>query len=372
MSSRIRAFCQLFRCMGYSVHVIALYTKQSQFTQGEVYNQDGYTFEIISKNPPRSIDTFIRNPSLLSKINTFLIENEVSFLFSDACQCYFSSILKIANSANIPYYVEQCEKYDISSYKLKRLDIRYRKFLQLYTHGFKKSNGIIVISRFLEKHYSNQGTRVIRIPTILEIENIPFSSNTCNKRIRLVYMGVTGRNKELLSPIIRVFSNDKNISTRFEFHVYGTTKTQLLKYNPKLKKDLLYIGDSITFFGVVPQKEVQAILVDADYQIFIRPYRESSEAGFPTKLGESMAAGTPVISNLTGDIGLYLQDRRNGFVLHDTSENSLERVLKTVLSLSNDEKRTMRLNARTTAEKYFNYKMYVDSFFNLIYTVDNG
>ena len=188
-SSRIRAFCQLFRYMGYSVHVIGLYTKQNQYVAGEIYKENGYSFEIISKKPLKSIDTFFCNRLFIPNINKFLKTNDVEFIFSDHCQCYFSSILKIAKLAKVPYFVEQCEKYDISSYKFKQLDIRYIKFLYLFKRGFKKANGIIAISRFLENHYKKQEIRIVRIPTILEIDKIPFSIDTCNKRIRLVYTG---------------------------------------------------------------------------------------------------------------------------------------------------------------------------------------
>ena len=43
-------------------------------------------------------------------------------------------------------------------------------------------------------------------------------------------------------------------------------------------------------------------------------------AGFPTKVVESLALGTPVITNLTSDLGFCVFDGRNGVILDARSE----------------------------------------------------
>lgn len=72
---------------------------------------------------------------------------------------------------------------------------------------------------------------------------------------------------------------------------------------------------------------------EADFSIFVRPDRRSSHAGFPTKLAESLAAGTPVITNNTGDIGLYLKDGENGFLLKDGTQKSVKDVLDKLIQI---------------------------------------
>jgi glycosyltransferase involved in cell wall biosynthesis len=122
---------------------------------------------------------------------------------------------------------------------------------------------------------------------------------------------------------------------------------------------LLDSMDGIVYImGKIPQQEVHQAYMDADYSIFIREDKRSSHAGFPTKLAESMAAGTPVITNDTGDIGLYLKNGENGYLLQDTSPESIKKVLEKILQLTSEETIEMRSKARKTAEESFDFRVY--------------
>jgi glycosyltransferase involved in cell wall biosynthesis len=96
----------------------------------------------------------------------------------------------------------------------------------------------------------------------------------------------------------------------------------------------------------------------SDFSIFIRPDRRSSHAGFPTKLAESMIAGTPVITNNTGDIGQYLKNGKEGFLLKSGYPEELKDIFLHILSLSREKLNEMRLNARRMAEESFDYRVY--------------
>ena len=57
-------------------------------------------------------------------------------------------------------------------------------------------------------------------------------------------------------------------------------------------------------------------------------------AGFPTKLSESIACGTPVITNDTSDIKNYIRNGKNGFLLELESFDVLCNQLKEICSMS--------------------------------------
>ena len=120
------------------------------------------------------------------------------------------------------------------------------------------------------------------------------------------------------------------------------------------------VKDNVFIHGKVPQEKIGEILRNADYQMFIRPLRRSSNAGFPTKLAESMAVGTPVITNLTGDIGLYLEDGANGFLANGVSSSSIKDVFEKILRTDDKKYSEMRKEARRTAEKCFDFRCYCD------------
>ena len=93
------------------------------------------------------------------------------------------------------------------------------------------------------------------------------------------------------------------------------------------------------------------------FSIFMRSHRRSSDAGFPTKLAESLAAETPVLADKTGDIPYYIENGKNGFVVENEA-NELKKMLYHLVSMDNEAYGEMRKAARKTAEKNFDYKVY--------------
>ena len=106
--------------------------------------------------------------------------------------------------------------------------------------------------------------------------------------------------------------------------------------------------------------ELIKCLNNSDYQIFVRPNRRSSNAGFSTKFGESMSIGLPVITNLTSDIDLYLKDGINGFVCKGNTTKDVVEVLNKVSTIDKTKTLSIRKQARITAEEYFDYRKYED------------
>jgi glycosyltransferase involved in cell wall biosynthesis len=69
----------------------------------------------------------------------------------------------------------------------------------------------------------------------------------------------------------------------------------------------------------------------ADAFLLPRPFRPYSKAGFPSKLGEYLLAGKPVISTATGDIPLYLEDGVSAYLVeNDSSEAFSDKILRCV------------------------------------------
>lgn len=371
MSARIRAFCKLFSLSGYSVHVIALHKGTTDTKVKTVYYDTEYSYEIVSDKDATVTESFIGNREFSPYIKNYITKNKVDLIFSSSCQNYFKAILKVAKKFKIPYYIEQCEKFDINSYKLGKLDPRRKRFLNLYNKGYNKVTGVIAISRFLKSHYEESGVSSIRIPTIIDVENTKYSLKKASDKIELVLTGNASGKKELVAPIIEALYNNPVFKEKFRFNIYGTPKQRLVADCPEIKGMLDELENVVIFNGRVPQEEIENIIRNSTFQIFIRPDRESSHAGFPTKLGESMAVGTPVISNDTGDVCLYLKDGENGFVLKDESADAVSLVFQKILDMSKSDFEAMRKNARATAEQNFDYRVYKDILEDFIFKTRN-
>ena len=65
-----------------------------------------------------------------------------------------------------------------------------------------------------------------------------------------------------------------------------------------------------------------------------------------------------MICNLTSDLGKYLVDGQNGFVVAECSSHSLQRQLIRAIGQSTSRRISMCVEAHETAYKCFSYKAY--------------
>ena len=363
MASRLLSFCHIFDELHYSVHVITAKYEGDDYKKGNIYENGYYSFEIVGSNRSYGLQSFLGNENLSRRVDNYLNENDVEFVFMTSLNMNFKKVFDVCKKHNKKIILEQCEWYDSSSFRFKDLDPRFKNFNKNISERFKKVDGVISISRLLNDYYLNSGLRSIRIPSILDISNKPYSINTQNKKIKLVYTGNASKSKELLKPIMEAIYEYKD---SFELDIYGISEERLLD---NIDNDInLYeqLKDNVKCYGFVSQEEIESIIMKADYQIFIRPDRKSSNAGFPTKLSESLAVGTPVICNETGDIGLYLSDGYNSFISLGITKDSLKHVFNRLLRLEKSQYQSIRENARKTAEKNFDYKIYIEDVKKLI------
>lgn len=356
-ASSIRALniCKLLSYAGHSVHVI------SDFLSSNAYEADSIcTYEGCLLSQPPIYKRFIRPKASMDALINYCNKHKVDCVLANARSDRFFSLASYCNKKNIPLFIENCEWYDISSFKLGVFDWRYYRNQRMLQEGFKKVDGFISISRFLNEHNSSYGKKTVRIPTIMDTSKVVYSYENHNKKLTLVYTGNPGTSKEYLAPIITALSEDEVLKRSVEFHIYGPSIKTVIK-NIHDSKLLQKAGDSVIVHGKIEQQKMPIIMCEADYLVFVRPNRRSSNAGFPTKFGESMAAGTPVITNDTGDISLYLKDGVNGFLLNDGNCEDVKRILYRALDMHDEEKYEMRINARKTAENSFDYKVYKET-----------
>lgn len=354
-ASSIRAvnLVRLFAENGNEIHVIADYA-------GSNVNNLPCTYKCIGEKPRTLLERKVIAAKSVAYVKKYCQENQVDAILMHAKYDRFNEICSIAKKNDIKILVENCEWYHYSNFKLKLFDLRFWKNQKMLMFDFRKANGFISISSFLNDYNSRHGQISVRIPTIMDVNTIPYRIDRRDtNKIIIVYTGNPGYSKEYLEPMIRLLADSKKYRDAFEFHIYGVNEQQLIK-NINVTPEIIQKADNSLFIhGRVPQETINQVLIDADYQLFIRPYRKSSNAGFPTKMAESMAVGTPVITNDTGDIGLYLKDGINGFIVPGNSFLELENTLNTVLGIGKEQYAEIRKNARKTSEESFDYRNYV-------------
>jgi glycosyltransferase involved in cell wall biosynthesis len=263
--------------------------------------------------------------------------------------------------------MEQCEWYDDSTFKGGKFNPYYREHIRLIEKKNKRVDGIIAISSLFQKHYNLQHVPTLRMPTILNVSEIKYRTAVDSKNfIRIVFAGSLGKGKEKFSDIIKALKIINAENVKIKLDIYGATRKQLLENLENESNILTDTEDFINIFGRIPQEQVEDKLRNADFSIFSRPIRRSSNAGFPTKLAESMSVGTPVITNNTGDISLYLHNGNNGFIANENSIEALLDIFNRIVNMNSDDLTKMRKQARHTAENSFSYEKYKNGLIELI------
>lgn len=234
---------------------------------------------------------------------------------------------------------------------IRKIDINLRM-----RYCMKKMDGVIAISRYLYNYYSRY-TNTILVPPTVDLTNIKFNRErhlAANTPVKLVYAGTGGGLKDRLDDIIYAVNEVENV----KLTVVGLTKEQYEKVYGKLP-----ICHNLDFKGRVSHQEAVKIVCNADFQMLIRENILKNKAGFPTKFVESMSCCTPLIATLSSNIGDYLVDGKNGFIVDGV--NSLQSVLEKVSKLSHDEVIVMKENCRNfTGFDYRSYKGEFSKLFN--------
>lgn len=225
---------------------------------------------------------------------------------------------------------------------------------------YPRCDGVIAVSSYLERYYRHRGNKVLRVPPTLDVRGLAPSGARAagvadRRHLVVAYAGSPGR-KDLIGTIMRAVGVAHGAGVDIELHVLGPTPQQLRA---------LLGGQSpppgVRVLGSVPQQEVPRIIQQADFTVLLREPARFAQAGFSTKFCESLACGTPVIANLTGDIGMYLRDQVTGLVCPDHSVRGLSQVLLDAAALSGPQRTRMSQAARACALASFDFRVHADS-----------
>lgn len=215
---------------------------------------------------------------------------------------------------------------------------------------------IIAISRYLMDYYKRNNIDCAYIPSVCDVDK-SFSLQTNHDKTIIFYAGSPG-NKDHFAEVFRaVFQMDKEKREKLQFRIAGASKEQFLTNAQMSESEFAHIEETFYFMGRISREQVHEELCNADYTILIRPAEQRyAMAGFPTKVPESLSAGTPVICNYTSDLEMYLKHGENAVVVSDKTADGVLQGLYDAIELKESNASEMRKCARETAEKHFDYR----------------
>lgn len=241
---------------------------------------------------------------------------------------------------------------------LKKIDTSLRmKIVQL------RLDGIIVISKYLYNYYISRMAHTIYLPPLVDLSMEKWKREgevqTDAADVKtIVYAGSPGTGqKDRLDVIIKTLSEIIEETTiTLKFIVVGITREQYFHSFPKETfPDTL--RNFVFFKGRLSHVATLDYIKQSDYVLFLRDNNLVNNAGFPTKFVEALSAGTPILTNLTSNLDIYLKEGYNGFVLDYSSPRNLYQSLKKALLTDREKIDQMKQNCRK--DRFFDYKNYI-------------
>jgi len=231
---------------------------------------------------------------------------------------------------------------------IKRLDTALRM-----RYCMKEMDGVIAISRFLYNIYKDEVSTILMPPTV-DLSHKKWNRDreiSSNCPVTLVYAGSPGSGvKDRLDLLINATKDRKNML----LCIIGLTEDQ---YADSFHTSHIHYNN-IVFKGRLSHPDAVREVCNADFQMLIRDKNRKNEAGFPTKLVESMACGTPVIATIFSNIMDYVHNGENGFIIDNNQ--TIDAVLDKVAGMNADD--IVRMKRNCIDIKVFDYHYYKSEF----------
>lgn len=331
---------------------------------------DGFNFyvsgELNSLSALEKIGNKLRpGAASLSVLGRLLSETDVVVAYNPAYG-FNKKLARLCQRHSIKYVTDLTEWYDNNELRFTDYLPNWLNMRRFNRYHVKHK---IVISSYLDRFYK-EGHNIV-VPAMCDSKDLKWSVRRndvpTNGLITLIYAGNPAKKDKLFEVVNALARLERECPGRVRLLVLGIDRANFISaYHKLLDTDCL--PESIEFKGRVAQDEVPRYYAESDFMVLLRDDTRKSNAGFPTKFAESMMSGTPVIANLTSDLGLYLKDGKNGFVVSKPTAKALFKTLKNkVLKLDSGRLKVFKDNAHETGLGSFDYSNYttkLQAFFN--------
>ena len=231
----------------------------------------------------------------------------------------------------------------------------HKTTIDKYLECCTKLDGIFVISSHLKNFFANQGID----PGKIEVVNMTVNPSRFAGVIKesskkyIAYCGNATNNKDGVDNLIKSFSL---ISTKFPdifLYIIGQAPNRKDKSSNARLAQELGVAERVLFVGMVNYNDMPQILTNATILALCRPDNIQAKYGFPTKLGEYLLTGNPVVITDTGDVSKFLVNRKSAMIANPNNNEVFSEMIEWLLNHP-DEAIAIGKNGKDVAIKCFN------------------
>lgn len=227
----------------------------------------------------------------------------------------------ILEKSEVPYMHHD----DISM--LKRLYLKLS--LSLY-------DGIVVITNNLKDYLLNTlgvKSKTVLVPIIIDERKV--NSKKAERKDYILYSGSLYERKDGVLTILRSFAKVVKELPDLKMYITGNAKSSV-DYDKVMKIiEDNNIQNNIVFTGFLSQEELVDLMRNARLLVLAKPQNRQNDYNFPTKLGEYLISGTPVLCTLNDNLKEYFITDKN---IYATELNCDDMSKKALEVLTNAEK----------------------------------
>lgn len=250
-----------------------------------------------------------------------------------------------------------------------RLDpLWLRKINRFFTLNlvFPIADGFIVISDSLEalvKKYCSSRAKVIQVPILcdaFDVSKYPYSNVYTKYKPYIFHAGALSETKDGVKAVVRAFVIACS-RTEKPLHFLFTQQKIYPKLNQYIYNVLAKAGleNRMVMVGKLTENELKCALRNAVLAIVNKPNNWQNNYNFPTKVGELLTLGVPIVASRSGEMQKYLQD---GITALMFEPNNATEMADCIIEVLDNPALGYEIadNGRNLAKRFFHFKLFED------------
>ncbi len=255
-------------------------------------------------------------------------------LLTNLTQGHYVTYLKLISLLVSARYVLVRSEYPSLIRKRTKLTRLYELLLEMRI--FKHFDGFALMTNTLIDYFkpiSKRNSKFELIPMTVDIHRFSRNFGSPFDFKYIAYAGSLSNEKDgvdiLIKSFLRIAAHHPNIHLVI---VGDTSKSDFYaKLSFIIQNEGANFQERIHFTERIDASLIPQYLTNATILALARPDSKQAQGGFPTKLGEYLATGKPVIVTRVGEIPNYLSHRKNAILCEPGSVNDFTKHLDWIL-----------------------------------------
>jgi len=234
--------------------------------------------------------------------------------------------------------------------------LRNKKYIACSSR-YKMLDGFIFMTYTLKDYFENIlkiNKKNIVVPMTVDLTRFAGNEKKEGKIDYITLVGDVLGNKDGSHLLIQAFSIIHKRFPKMKLKMIGDIRNTNLFNKINDFVNSMQLSEFVEFSDLLPREDIPGVLKASKLLVLPRPSSKQAEGGFPTKLGEYLASGVPVVVTNTGEISRYLKDKIHAYIVKPDDIQEFASAVIEALSAYQKAK-TIGRNGRLLAHEVFNY-----------------